>query len=99
MNRKVAMLKTCVAAGLSVLLVRAAEAGSCILAGSLDRLCASSAYAVSDGDQFELRSCVWDWNGEDDLVWFDSSIFWYGFGDPLMKFQSFSPHGFTISIR
>lgn len=74
----------------------AALASSCIIGGSTERPCTSSAFVVAPG--VETRSSTAGWGKAEDLPEFESRIWSWGFADPLPMFSSDMP-GFMLFLR
>ena len=82
-------------AAMAAMSVMMANADSCIISGSTERECASAAYETTG--EIDLVSVTWDYAAALDA--FDSIRWWLDFADPLGKFNSYPPSGFTFSIR
>lgn len=72
------------------------QAGSCIISGSTERSCASEAWDLAL-DALDARVCAEC--SDEAYESFDSRVFAWAHGNPLRKFKSTQPTGFTLLIR
>ena len=79
-----------------VLFLGSVRAGSCIISGSTERSCASETWDLAL-EALDARVCAEC--SDEAYESFDSRVFAWGYGNPLRKFKSIQPTGFTLLIR
>lgn len=80
----------------AALVLGSVQAGSCIVSGSTERSCASE---VWDSALEALDARVFAECSDEAYESFDSRVFAWAHGNPLRKFKSTQPTGFTLLIR
>lgn len=79
-----------------VLFLGSVRAGSCIISGSTERSCASETWDLAL-EALDARVCAEC--SDEAYESFDSRVFAWGYGNPLRRFKSTKPTGFTLLIR